>query len=174
MPTFAPTLAPILAAPPALQLHIVVAMLSVILAPVILMRRKGGTAHRWLGRIWVLAMTATALSSFRVHEYRLIGPWSPIHLLSVLTLVSLAQGLRAAIRRDIAAHAQIMQSLAFWALGVTGLLTLLPGRLVNAALLGGDSLAGLGVAILGAGALVLLRHAPLRRILGIGFRRGLR
>jgi uncharacterized membrane protein len=151
-----PTLAPLLAAAPVVQVHVAAALIALALAPVILIRRKGGVVHRWLGRVWVVAMTVAALSSFWIQDIRLIGPWSPIHLLSVLTLASLAIGLRAAIRRDIATHRKIMESLAFWALGVTGLFTLLPGRDMNAVLFGDDSWAGFG-ATATAVALVWLR-----------------
>ena len=34
-------------------------------------------------------MAAVAVSSFWIHQIRLIGPWSPIHLLSIFTLVML-------------------------------------------------------------------------------------
>lgn len=158
-----PTLAPLLAASPALQFHITFAVLALILAPVILLRRKGGAVHRWLGRVWVLAMAATALSSFWVHSLRLIGPWSPIHLLSVLTLVSLVQGVRAAMQGNIALHRRIMSSLAFWALGVTGLMTLLPGRDMNMVLFGGHSWAGFAVAALGTVVVWLTWQSPWRR-----------
>lgn len=154
---------PLLEAAPMVQAHVTAAFLALVLAPVILIRRKGGVAHRWLGRFWVLAMAATAISSFWVQDIRLVGPWSPIHLLSILTLVSLTLGLRAAIRRDITLHRQIMESLAFWALGVTGLFTLLPGRTMNAVLFGGDSWLGFGLSVLLAAGLWLAWRGDLRR-----------
>ncbi len=168
MPTQSHFLAPLLAAAPLVQAHVATAMIALVLAPVILLRRKGGAAHRWLGRLWVLAMAATALSSFCVQDIRLWGAWSPIHLLSVLTLVSLAAGLRAAVRRDIALHRKIMENLAFWALCVTGLFTLLPGRTLNAVLFGDDSWAGFGTMVAVVAALWVawranaLARAPLR------------
>lgn len=190
MQTLAEHMHPLLDAAPIVQGHVATATLALALTPMILIRRKGGAAHRWLGRVWVVAMAATALSSFWVQEIRLIGPWSPIHLLSVLTLVWLAQGVRAAIRRDIARHRQIMENLAFWALGVTGLFTLLPGRAMNAVLFGGDSWAGFAASVLLAAAIWALwrykvgryklgrhkagRHLAGLRIFGIGFQRGLR
>ncbi len=37
-------------------------------------------------------MAAVAVSSFWIHQIRLLGPWSPIHLLSIFTLVMLPLG----------------------------------------------------------------------------------
>jgi uncharacterized membrane protein len=34
-------------------------------------------------------MVVVAASSFWIHEIRLLGPWSPIHLLSIMVLVLL-------------------------------------------------------------------------------------
>ena len=37
-------------------------------------------------------MAVVAVSSFWIHQIRLVGPWSPIHLLSIFTLVMLPLG----------------------------------------------------------------------------------
>ena len=51
---------------------------------------KGTLPHRTIGWIWVLLMAAVAISSFWIHEIRLVGPFSPIHLLSIFALIMLA------------------------------------------------------------------------------------
>lgn len=98
---------------------------------------KGTALHRGLGYAWILSMAYVALSSFAIYELRLIGPFSPIHGLSVLTLVSLVQAIRAARQGNIAQHQRIMRSLYFLALIVTGLFTLLPGRAMHTVVFGG-------------------------------------
>ena len=37
---------------------------------------KGTLPHRTLGWIWVSLMVSVAVSSFWIHQIRLIGPWS--------------------------------------------------------------------------------------------------
>jgi len=77
----------------------------------------------------------TAGSSFWITGFAIIGPFSPIHLLSVLTFLGLWSGLRAAWVGDFQGHAAAMRKMAFWALGIAGALTLLPGRIMHRVLL---------------------------------------
>ena len=49
----------------------------------------GTRNYRMLGYIWVGLMVIVAFSGFYIHVLKLVGPFSPIHLLSVLTLASL-------------------------------------------------------------------------------------
>jgi uncharacterized membrane protein len=57
---------------------------------------KGDRIHRRVGRVWVVAMYFTVLSSFAIKELR-PGHYSWIHGLSLLTLVTLTIGLWAAV-----------------------------------------------------------------------------
>ncbi|MEL6792698.1 MAG: DUF2306 domain-containing protein [Pseudomonadota bacterium] len=98
---------------------------------------KGGGRHRAIGYVWVAAMAFVAASGFFIHEIELIGPFSPIHILSIVTLVSLWFAVRAARAGDIRRHKAIMLSLFALALVVTGAFTLLPGRAMHAVLFGG-------------------------------------
>ncbi len=82
---------PLLLASPAIQIHVVTAMVAAVAGLVILLAAKGTALHRLLGRVFVLAMAATALSSFLIHEIRLFGPFSMIHLLSIFVLLSLVR-----------------------------------------------------------------------------------
>lgn len=97
---------------------------------------KGTTAHRILGWSWVLLLAAVAISSFWIQGLRMMGPFSPIHVLSVLTLVMLPLGVIGARRHRVEAHRQTMLGIFFGALVVAGLFTLLPGRIMNAVLFG--------------------------------------
>jgi|GEM_PF-613349 len=132
------TLQPLLEASAAIQIHVCAALAAALLGTVILFRRKGTAAHRFAGRIWIVAMAVTALSSFAIHEIRLWGSWSPIHILSFVTLASLAIGVMFACRGDIIAHRITMQSTFYGALVIAGLFTLLPGRIMHDVLFGGD------------------------------------
>ena len=76
-------------------------------------------------------MAMVALSSFFIYEIRLFGLFIPIHLLSVMTLCFLYLGVRAARTSQIIRHRKIMTYSYLLALIVTGLFTLLPGRLIH-------------------------------------------
>jgi uncharacterized membrane protein len=49
-------------------------------------------------------MLTVAVSSLFIHKIRMWGPWSPIHLLSILVLVTLPLAVIYARRNDIAQH----------------------------------------------------------------------
>ncbi len=82
-------LAPLLDAAPAIPLHAFAAMAALALGIVQFAAPKGTLPHRTIGWIWVVLMATVAASSFWIHQLRLLGPWSPIHLLSILVLVLL-------------------------------------------------------------------------------------
>lgn len=123
----------------AIQFHMVAAILAFFIGGYVLVRRKGDRLHRNLGKVWVALMAVTALSSFAIHTIRMVGPFSPIHVLSVVTLVSLAIGVRAARRRDIVRHLNVMRMLYVFALIGAGVFTFLPGRLMNRLAFHGDA-----------------------------------
>src|SRR5664280_944174 len=75
------SLAPLLDAAPAIPLHASAAMTAFALGVVQFAAPKGTLPHRTLGWIWVLLMAAVAISSFWIHQIKLLGPWSPLHLL---------------------------------------------------------------------------------------------
>ena len=128
--------APLLEAAPAIPLHAFAAMSAFLLGLVQFAAPKGTLPHRTLGWIWVLLMAGVALSSFWIHQIRLIGPWSPIHLLSIFTLVMLPLAVWRAHRHRVADHRHIMMALFSGALVVDVLFTLLPGRIMHAVVFG--------------------------------------
>ena len=128
--------APLLDAAPAIPLHAFAAMSAFALGLVQFAAPKGTLPHRALGWIWVLLMVAVAVSSFWIHQIKLIGPWSPIHLLSIFTLVMLPLAVWRAHRHRVADHRRIMIGLFSGALVVAGLFTLLPGRIMHAVVFG--------------------------------------
>jgi uncharacterized membrane protein len=140
-------LTPLLEASLAIQIHVAAAVAAMLLGAAILFRRKGDRAHRMAGRIWVLLMAVVAISSFFIWTIRLLGPFSPIHILSVGTLVSLTYGVGMARMRNIVAHRRTMQMTYAGALVITGFFTLLPGRIMYDVFFGGEQPV-VGVAVL--------------------------
>jgi uncharacterized membrane protein len=128
--------APLLNAAPQIPLHAFAAMAAFVLGVVQLAAPKGTLPHRTLGWIWVGLMVSVAVSSFWIHQIRLVGPWSPIHLLSIFTLVTVPLGVWKAHRHEIADHRRIMVLVFSGALVIAGLFTLLPGRIMHAVLFG--------------------------------------
>ncbi|MFB9149301.1 DUF2306 domain-containing protein [Roseovarius ramblicola] len=149
---------PLFNAPPAIQVHVAAAMLAVVLTPVALWRRRRDRLHRVAGYAWVLGMAVAALSSFAITEFGVVGPFSPIHALSVATLAGLVVGVRAAIRGDVRGHRASMTQLSL-ALAVAGMFTLAPGRIAHRMVMDGTGWAGFAVvAFLAAAGLVLIRR----------------
>jgi uncharacterized membrane protein len=130
------TLAPLLAAPVAVQLHALAALGALGLGAWQLAAPKGGTAHRRLGWSWAALMAAVALSSFAITGDRPAGHFSWIHILSASTLMALPVALLHARRGRVRAHRGFMLGLFFGALVITGAFTLLPGRIMGRVVFG--------------------------------------
>lgn len=81
-------------------------------------------------------MALVAVSSFWIHQIRLVGPWSPIHLLSIFTLTMLPLAVWKAHRHDVTAHRRVMIFLFTGALVIAGLFTVVPGRIMHTVLFG--------------------------------------
>ena len=126
------SLDPLLAAPSVIQLHAFAAMAAFLLGIVQFIGPKGTIPHRSVGVIWVLLMLTVAISSFWIHEIRLVGPWSPIHLISIFTLVMLPLGVWRAHTHRVNAHKWTMISIFIGGLVIAGLFTFVPGRIMNA------------------------------------------
>lgn len=131
------TLTPLTDAPFVIQIHTALALGAMILTVALFSLRRGSPLHRMLGWTWVILMAVVALSSFWIHELRVIGPFSPIHILSLITLWTLITAVRAARGHRVQMHQFQMKTLVFGALLIAGAFTLLPGRIMHAVLLGG-------------------------------------
>jgi uncharacterized membrane protein len=118
---------------PTILVHATAATAALGLGMALLARRKGTSSHRALGWLWVLLMTLVATTSFLIYREH----WSWIHALSVWSLISIVYGVRMARKRQVKAHRYTMIALFAGALVITGLFTLLPGRLIGRALWGG-------------------------------------
>jgi uncharacterized membrane protein len=130
------SLAPLLDAAPAIPVHAFAAMAAFALGLVQFSAPKGTLPHRTLGWIWVVLMVLVAASSFWIHTIRLAGPWSPIHLLSIFTLVMLPLAVWKAHTHQVADHRRAMILIFTGALIIAGVFTLVPGRIMHRVLFG--------------------------------------
>jgi len=136
------TLEPILQSGPAIALHGLAATAAFVCGPVAILRRRRDLIHKLAGWTWVAAILATALSGLFIFELRLIGPFSPIHLLPLLVAVNLWRGVAAIRAGRVVAHGRTLVQLHLYAICIAGLFTLLPGRRMHAVLFGSDTWPG--------------------------------
>jgi uncharacterized membrane protein len=130
------SLAPLLNAPPVIQLHAFAAMAAFALGLVQFAAPKGTLPHRTIGWIWVLLLATIAISSFWIHTIRLWGPFSPVHLISIFTLVMLPLAVLAAHSHRVSAHRRTMTGIFLGGLAVAGAFTFVPGRIMHAVAFG--------------------------------------
>jgi uncharacterized membrane protein len=129
-------LAPLLAAPALVQLHVAAALAAFGLGAWQLAAPKGSLPHRRIGWLWIGLMAVVALSSFGITGVRGPGSLSWIHGLSLFTLVMLPLAVGHARRGRLASHRWSMVALFLGALVVTGGFTLLPGRIMGRVVFG--------------------------------------
>jgi uncharacterized membrane protein len=84
----------------------------------------------------ICAKRTSRVSSLWINHIRLVGPFGPIHFLSIFTLVMLPLAVWKAHSHQVAAHRRIMISLFLGALLIAGLFTLLPGRIIHKVVFG--------------------------------------
>jgi uncharacterized membrane protein len=130
------SLAPLLNASPVIQLHAFAAMAAFGLGIVQLSAPKGTLPHRAVGWLWVALMASVAITSFWIHEVRMVGPFSPIHLLSIFVLIMLPRAVLNAHRHIVERHRKGMIGLFVGGLVVAGAFTFLPGRIMHAVVFG--------------------------------------
>jgi uncharacterized membrane protein len=130
------SLQPLLDAAPVIQAHAFAAMGAFALGLVQLAAPKGTLPHRTIGYIWVTLMVIICVTSFWIHDLRVWGPWSPIHLLSIFTLGALPFAILHARRHQVAQHRNAMIAMFAGALLIAGLFTFVPGRIMHAVAFG--------------------------------------
>lgn len=159
------TLEPLMTAPLAVQLHVGIALVALSVGPFALFRARRDRVHKVLGYIWVLAIVALALTGLGIEStLPVLGKFGPIHLFSLFALWGVAHGLLCIRKDDAAGHRAAMQSVWFGGVGLAGLFTLLPGRVMNDMLLGDAPELGLWVVLLGVAVLIISWRRWLRRV----------
>ncbi|RPE71887.1 putative membrane protein [Pacificibacter maritimus] len=136
---------PLLTAPFAIQIHVASATLSLILIPPVLWRVRRDGLHKTLGYVWITAMVVTALSSFWISEIKTFGHFSPLHLLAVLSLVTMALAIWFVVNGNIRAHKKALQNLSTFGLGIPSVLNFLPDRRLSDTFFSANPMLGLGL-----------------------------
>lgn len=112
--------------PIAIWIHLATVLPALPLGAWLLWRqRKGDTAHRIGGRIWVLLMIITAIDSFWIRT--ITGTIGPIHIFSVLTLIQIPRAIWFARSGQIDRHHKTMRGV-FFGLLAAGFFAMAPGR----------------------------------------------
>ena len=129
------SLAPILAAGWAVQVHLASVLVAFAIGTWMMLRPKGTAVHRGLGRTYVALMLASALSTFWIRGLG-HGSLSFLHLLSIFVLIALPFAIVMARLVRVRTHRYTMIGVYFGGIWIAGLLTLLPGRLLHRAAFG--------------------------------------
>lgn len=135
------TLDPLLEAPLAVQIHVATMLPAAVVGAFLLIWRGRGTpVHRLLGRIWIGLMLISCLSTVFIHELRVWGDFSPIHLLSVLVFVGCLRAVWLVRHGRVAAHRRLVTQMYVGGILIAGGFTLLPYRIMNRVVFEGSSL----------------------------------
>ena len=110
------------AVPGVVWAHLVTIMVALMLTPVMLLRPRGTPTHGLLGKVWVVAMTLTAVISLFVHVIS-PGHFTLIHILSVLVIVMAPRVWLTARARNVLAHRRSVRGLVIGALLIAGYFT---------------------------------------------------
>lgn len=121
--------------PPMVWFHLLTIGIAVALTPVMLLRRRGDQPHRWLGRVWVVAMLLTALGSFAIRSVN-HGEFSVIHLLSAWTLVQVPIIWWSARAHNLKRHRRSVRAMVTGALLIAGFFTFPFNRMLGQFLFG--------------------------------------
>jgi uncharacterized membrane protein len=113
---------------PIILTHTFAALAAVALGAAMFLARKGTFLHRIAGRGWVALMLLVAISSFWIKGG---GSYSWIHGLSVTVIVLLGLAVYYAVSGRIERHRKLMTGIYAGALGIAGLFTLIPYRLLG-------------------------------------------
>jgi uncharacterized membrane protein len=130
------SLAPLLAAPAVVQIHVAAALAALLLGAAQFALPKGDGRHRVAGWAWVALMGTVSLSAFGLTGHAGGGNLSWVHGIAAGVLLLLPLGVVAARRGRIAAHRTRMAALFLGGLVITGAFTLLPGRLMGGVVFG--------------------------------------
>ncbi len=110
--------------------HLATIIPALALTPVMLLRPRGDTLHRLLGKIWVAAMLLTALVSFGVRLSQ-NGGFSIIHLISAYVVIVAPRIWWSARHHQIARHRGQVRGMVTGALLVAGFFTFPFGRMLG-------------------------------------------
>jgi len=114
--------------------HLATVVPAFFIGTYLLLRRKGTTPHRRLGRIYLTLMFTTAgITVFMPAEVgsRFLGHFGYIHSFSLLTLLTVPIAYFAARNHNVLLHRWNMLGLYFGGLIIAGGFAFAPGRLLH-------------------------------------------
>jgi uncharacterized membrane protein len=111
---------------PAIAVHAVAAIAALGIGATLLAMRKGSGRHRFLGRLWAVAMLAVAISAFFIGS-----GFSWLHALAVTALAGLIGAIYYARSGKLRAHRRTVVGLYVGGLVIPGLFALLPQRILG-------------------------------------------
>jgi uncharacterized membrane protein len=115
-------------------LHLATIVPAFLLGTFLLLRRKGTPTHKLLGRVYLLLMIATGLTTLFMPAQvgpRFLGHFGFIHLFSLLALYSAPSAYLAARRGDIKSHRGSMIGLYVGGILIAGAFAFSPGRVLH-------------------------------------------
>jgi uncharacterized membrane protein len=129
-------LAPLLAAPFSVQIHVMAAVVALVVGAIIFLLPKGTGFHRVLGWTWVSSMIVVAATSIAmIADFR--NGINALHIFTVVTVLSLWMGLTGIRRGDVRRHAASMVGLYVGGLIIAGVTAFIPGRTMWQVVFGG-------------------------------------
>lgn len=115
--------------------HVTIIIIAMALTPLMLLRKRGDRLHRRVGYVWVGAMLLTAMVSL---DIRVInhGEFSPIHLLSIWTIIQVPLIVIRARQHDAVRHRRAVHGMVLGALLIAGFFTFPFNRMLGQMLFG--------------------------------------
>lgn len=115
--------------------HLLTILIATGLTPVMLLRRRGDRLHRTLGYVWVAMMALTAATSLTIQTIN-PGSYSPIHILSIWTLIQVPLIVWRARQHDVVRHRSAVRGMVVGALLIAGFFTFPFNRMLGEMLFG--------------------------------------
>lgn len=115
-------------------IHLATVLPCFLIGAWLLLRRKGTTVHKRLGRAYAVLILFTALVTLLMPAVvgpRFLNHFGFIHLFSVLVLVSVPAAVYSIRRGNVAAHRGHMVGVYVGGILIAGTFALMPGRLLH-------------------------------------------
>ena len=115
-------------------IHLATVLPCFLIGAWLLLRRKGTTVHKRLGRAYAVLILFTALVTLPMPAAvgpRLLDHFGFIHLFSLLVLFSVPAALYSIRRGNVAAHRGHMVGVYVGGILIAGTFALMPGRLLH-------------------------------------------
>ena len=115
-------------------MHLATVLPAALIGGYLLIARKGSSVHRLLGKIYMILMLATALITLAMPGTvggTVLGHLGPIHIFSIVVLISVPRAYSAIRRGDQRTHQISMVMTYIGAILIAGGFTLAPDRYLH-------------------------------------------